>query len=442
MARSEKNESSDPPPQASLDAPVAWFRVLAAFLIFIAAWGPSLGFGAFEFFYASDFLSNYSSSAISWIGSVQATLLITTGVIAGPLCDRGWLRVLLIVSSLGLVVGFMLLSLCRQYYQVFLTQGVLLGFSAGLAYTPALSVVSVSFAKYRAIAVGLASIGTSVGGVIYPIAIRRLIVTVGFPWTARILGFLNLFLAIASLSIFFSIAPSTAKTTGVLKLREAPKSSQALFQPKAFIEPAFALFAFAGLLQFLAFYIPVFFLPTYGIQHLGLSPDLAYYMVAVLNGSSAFGRTLPSLVADKTGPFPVLVVSTFASSAILFGWIGVHNLGGFIAFVVLYGFFTGVFITCSPVCVTLKPISPDLSVFGTRLGMILVCVGLGVLIGGPSAAALVKGDDYVKAQVFAAVIMAAAGVALLYPWMVTERARKADQQQQQEAEREGMQEKV
>lgn len=94
---------------------------------------------------------------------MQASLLITTGVIAGPLCDRGWLRVLLILASLGLVVGPMLLSLCTEYYQVFLAQGVLMGLSAGLAYTPALSVVSVSFAKHRAIAVGLASTGTSVG---------------------------------------------------------------------------------------------------------------------------------------------------------------------------------------------------------------------------------------------------------------------------------------
>jgi fucose permease len=234
---------------------------------------------------------------------------------------------------------------------------------------------------------------TAPGGVIYPIMIRRLLVSVGFPWTARILGFLNLFLAIIALAIFFSISPKTSKSSGCFGLRDAPKSRRALFQPKAFTEPTFALFALAGLLQFLAFYVPVFFLPTYGSRHLGLSPDLAYYMVAVLNGSSAFGRTLPSLIADKIGPFPVLVASTFATSAVLFGWIGVHNLGGFIAFNVCYGFCSGIFITCSPVCITLKPISPDLSVFGTRLGMILVWVGFGCLIGGPSAGALVKGDS-------------------------------------------------
>jgi hypothetical protein len=70
---------------------------------------------------------------------------------------------MLILASLGLVVGPMLLSLCTEYYQVFLAQGILMGFSAGLAYTPALSMVNVSFTKHRAIAVGLAATGTSVG---------------------------------------------------------------------------------------------------------------------------------------------------------------------------------------------------------------------------------------------------------------------------------------
>ena len=262
------------------------------------------------------------------------------------------------------------------------------------------------------------------GGVIFPIMIRRLLVSVGFPWTTRILGFLNLFLTIVALAIFFWISPKTPKSSGCFGLRDAPKSRRALFQPKAFTEPAFALFVLAGFLQFLAFYVPVFFLPTYGSRHLGLFPDLAYYMLAVLNGSSAFRRTFPSLIADKIGAFPVFVASTFASSAVFFGWIGVHNLGGFVVFVILYGFTSGCFITCSPVCVTLKPLSPDLSVFGPRLGMILVWVGIGVLVGGPAAGALVKGDDFAKMQVFSAVIMAAAGIALLYPWMVTERVKK------------------
>jgi MFS family permease len=163
MSKPNEDRGNIQPQQEKPDSPIAWVRVLAAFLILIPAWGPSLGYGAFQSFYQNDLLSDYSSSTISWIGSVQTCLLISTGFVAGPLCDRGWLRVMLILASLGLVVGPMLLSLCTEYYQVFLAQGILMGFSAGLAYTPALSMVNVSFTKHRAIAVGLAATGTSVG---------------------------------------------------------------------------------------------------------------------------------------------------------------------------------------------------------------------------------------------------------------------------------------
>lgn len=45
-------------------------------------------FGAFQTFYESDLLSHESPSNISWIGSIQAFLLLLIGVITGPLFGR------------------------------------------------------------------------------------------------------------------------------------------------------------------------------------------------------------------------------------------------------------------------------------------------------------------------------------------------------------------
>jgi hypothetical protein len=41
-------------------------------------------------------------------------------------------------------------------------------------------------------ALGLATTGNSVGGLIYPVIVRQLLGKVGFGWTVRVLGFLNL----------------------------------------------------------------------------------------------------------------------------------------------------------------------------------------------------------------------------------------------------------
>src|SRR4051794_21704378 len=64
MSKPNDDRGNNQPPQEKPDSPIAWVRVLAAFLILIPAWGPSLGYGAFQSFYLNDLLSDYSASTI------------------------------------------------------------------------------------------------------------------------------------------------------------------------------------------------------------------------------------------------------------------------------------------------------------------------------------------------------------------------------------------
>lgn len=59
----------------------------------------------------------------------------------------------------------MMLSLCTEYWQVFLAQGLVVGFGGGLIYIPAIALVTTQFTTKRPIAVGLASSGSSIGTV-------------------------------------------------------------------------------------------------------------------------------------------------------------------------------------------------------------------------------------------------------------------------------------
>lgn len=57
----------------------------------------------------------------------------------------------------------MMLSLCNQYYQVVLAQGLCTGLGGGLIYVPALAIVSSQFSTKRPLAVGIASTGSNIG---------------------------------------------------------------------------------------------------------------------------------------------------------------------------------------------------------------------------------------------------------------------------------------
>lgn len=63
--------------------------------------------------------------------------------------------------------------------------------------------------------------------------------------------------------------------------------------------------------------------------------------LSVLNASSAFGRVLPTVIADKVGVFNLIVPCTLICGALIFGMIGVVNAGGSMVVAILYGFFSG-----------------------------------------------------------------------------------------------------
>ena len=120
-------------------------------------------FGVYQTYYEDSFLSSQGASNISWIGSVQAFLLVFIGVITGPIYDLGYLRALLCIGSFLVVFGIMMTSVYTQYYEVFLAQGVCVGIGSGCLFIPSIAVPAGWFTSKRAVATGIGVAGSSVG---------------------------------------------------------------------------------------------------------------------------------------------------------------------------------------------------------------------------------------------------------------------------------------
>ena len=154
------------PPQPPDGGLHAWLSVVGACLVFFNAWGLVQAFGAYQSYYSTSLLESYSASNISWIGTIQAFLLVFVGIVTGPIFDRGYLRTLLLIGAALMVFGMMMLSLATDFYQVMLAQGVCVGLGSGVLYTPALAQITVSFTKHRALAIGLSTTGVGLGGIV------------------------------------------------------------------------------------------------------------------------------------------------------------------------------------------------------------------------------------------------------------------------------------
>ena len=96
-------------------------------MLFFNTWGILNAFGVYQTYYESGELFSTTSSNISWIGSIEAVMLLLVGFFAGPVYDRGYLRTLLLVGGFLIVFGHMMLSLCHKYWQVVLAQGFVIG---------------------------------------------------------------------------------------------------------------------------------------------------------------------------------------------------------------------------------------------------------------------------------------------------------------------------
>jgi len=73
-----------------------------------------------------------------------------------------------------------------QFWQVFLVQGLMMGLTMAFGIQPALTVVGQHFEERRALAMGLVSTGSALGGIGFPLMFERLLPIVGFPNALRL----------------------------------------------------------------------------------------------------------------------------------------------------------------------------------------------------------------------------------------------------------------
>jgi MFS family permease len=166
---------------------------------------------------------------IAWIGSIQVFLLFFIGVFTGRLTDAGYFKQVFLLGSLLQVLGLFMASLSTQYWQIFLAQGVSAGLGNGCIFCPMLSLVSTYFSKKRNLAIGIAAAGSATGGLIFPAMVQQLLPRIGFGWTMRALGLVEL-VCLAIVSI-------------LSKQRLPPRRAGPIVEWSAFKEAPYALFA-------------------------------------------------------------------------------------------------------------------------------------------------------------------------------------------------------
>lgn len=351
----------------------AWLVAAGTAGVLFCTMGYTNSFGVFQAYYMTHQLQNETPDRIAWIGSLQNFLIFASGAIGGPLFDRFGARVIYPASVLY-ALAVMLTSLCTAYWHYMLAQGLLTGIADGLLMFPAMSAMTQYFDKKRGAAMGLSIAGSSLGGVVFPIALGKMLneSEISFGWSIRICGFIML--------------PILAFSCLTVRARLPPRKTS-FFLPSAFRNVLYDILLVAVFCLLIGMFVPIIFIPSYAVQR-GMSPTLASYLVAMLNGASIFGRILPGIAADKLGRLNVLAAMGAGTGILVFVWPAVSGTAGIVVFSVAFGFTSGAIVSGGTVALSMCP--DDLQDMGTWMGQAMALASLSALLGPPVTGAMLE----------------------------------------------------
>lgn len=230
---------------------------------------------------------------------------------------------------------------------------------------------------------GIVVVGSSLGGIVFPIMLNRLFKSLGFGSAVRASGYLILGCLVIANLLMKPRLPGRKKGTGA-----PPPSLKAMF-----LEPVYALSSLAFFFIALGLFFPFFYLQVF-CEANHLSENISFYSLAILNAASILGRTIPNAVADHIGSFNLQCLCCSVAAILVFAMFGATNPGGAITFSILYGFASGGYLSLlSPV---LASTAKNVSEIGIRIGLSTILISLAALAGTPICASSDRNEPAVQ----------------------------------------------
>lgn len=196
----------------------AWLVITGSFCIICGTFGLMSSVGLFQSYWQANQLSSYTGRDIGWIAAVNCFLNLFLGVQIGPLFDSYGPRWLILSGSVGYIGSLVLLAECKKYWQFMLTYGIFGGISGAFLTTTALAVVAHWFEKRRGLASGITFVGSSVGGIAFPLILKPALTHLSWAWAVRIVALIAFVLMVVG-NIFIKGRLPPRKNGGAVDLR-------------------------------------------------------------------------------------------------------------------------------------------------------------------------------------------------------------------------------
>lgn len=187
-----------------------------------------------------------------------------------------------------------------------------------------------------------------------------------------------------------------------------------LLNKKSLTDIPYVLFGLGTFFGYMGIYVVFFYIELYSMSRANVSAGLAFYLLAVVNAGSSLGRILPNFAADYVGTLNMQSLFVCAAAILSLALLAVRNVEGILAFCVLYGFFSGTFVSLP--APTVASMTPNLAMLGARMSMAFMAAGLGSLIGSPIAGAILAsdgGENWTMLQVWSGLLLVLSAASMM-----------------------------
>lgn len=371
MSVDMQEKMEEKPVDPKLDSGYAWVVAVCTMFCIVCSWGPNSGYGVFLSYYIShDTFKGATQYDYSLIGGL--VMFFAQGL--APLSVMTY-RVFgfYICCFIGVFIqscGYILASFATKLWQLYLTQGVLVGLGFVFIYIPPTVVLATYFKKYRAFAFGIAVGGAGVGGVLFSLSINKVIKDAGNQrWALRMCCFVTLAIAIVAI-LMIRPRDDHMPIKDRLNFTYIKDAAKVIFNFKLFKKFPIIVLAFWYGIVMLGYILMLFSISSFA-SLIGLLSQQGTNATAIMNAGQAIGRPIIGISGDKVGRSNLVAGVCLTSSILLWAfWINVNSFGSLYAFSIVIGLFIGVGpVSCQPLAADILESPKDLPAAWSGLNM-------------------------------------------------------------------------
>ena len=262
---------------ASPDGGYGWVVVVCSMLINAHTFGLVAVYGVILSYYLeTNYFPGTSKTTYAFIGGLQLSQAVLTAPLSTYLVRAFGTRACLFTGVFFQALSLVTSSFAKKAWQIVLSEGVVYGWGTGFLFVGSVAITSQWFEKKRSLANAIVSSGTGFGALIYSLATRSMIDTMGLRWAFRILA------------IVCFIVNSICAT--LMRDRNAVVGSKVRpFSPKLMKKPEFLCLQAWSLLTVMGYTGLAFSVSAQAIS-VGVSAENASLLTSLYNLGQAIGR--------------------------------------------------------------------------------------------------------------------------------------------------------